>query len=243
MKPFLHISVRDHDGAAEAEFLTLLALTGLPSDKLVQVRAEQAPLPLIDPDDFAGVIIGGGQFNASDEVKSATQLRVETDLGHLVEASLAGGVPLLGLCYGLGVVTSHLGGVVDRRYGEGAGAVAVTLTEAGLADPLFEGLSPSFRAFTGHKEACSVLPEGAVVLASGTACPVQAFRVGESVYVTQFHPELDAERLIARMGIYADAGYFDPDDFDALSASARAADVGDQAALILANFVARFAQP
>ena len=72
---------------------------------------------------------------------------------------------------------------------------------------------------------------------------VQAFRVGESVYVTQFHPELDAERLIARMGIYADAGYFDPDDFDALSASARAADVGDQPALILANFVARFAQP
>ena len=145
--------------------------------------------------------------------------------------------------YDLNLLIAHLGGVVDRRYGEGAGAVAVTLTEAGLADPLFEGLSPSFRAFTGHKEACSVLPEGAVVLASGTACPVQAFRVGESVYVTQFHPELDAERLIARMGIYADAGYFDPDDFDALSASARAADVGDQPALILANFVARFAQP
>ena len=242
MKPFLHVSVRDHDGAAEAEFQTLLTLTGLPGGSLIQVRAEQAPLPMIDPDDFAGVIIGGGQFNASDEDKSDTQVRVEADLGRLVDAALAGGVPLLGLCYGLGVVTSHLGGVVDRQYGEGAGAVAVTLTEAGLVDPLFEGLAPSFRAFTGHKEACAELPPGAVLLASGTACPVQAFRVGENVYVTQFHPELDAERLVARMAIYADAGYFDPADFETLSTQARSSDVGDLRALILANFVARFAQ-
>ena len=242
MKPFLHVSVRDHDGAAEAEFQTLLTLTGLPGGSLIQVRAEQAPLPMIDPDDFAGVIIGGGQFNASDEDKSDTQVRVEADLGRLVDAALAGGVPLLGLCYGLGVVTSHLGGVVDRQYGEGAGAVAVTLTEAGLVDPLFEGLAPSFRAFTGHKEACAELPPGAVLLASGTACPVQAFRVGENVYVTQFHPELDADDLAARMRIYQHAGYFDPAELDELIAMAYASSVDGQQHLVLRNFVGRYAR-
>ena len=35
---------------------------------------------------------------------------------------------------------------------------------------------------------------------------------------------------------------FDPADFETLSTQARSSDVGDQPALILANFVARFAQ-
>ena len=239
MKPFLHVSVRDHDGAAEAEFQTLLTLTGLPGGSLIQVRAEQAPLPMIDPDDFAGVIIGGGQFNASDEDKSDTQVRVEADLGRLVDAALAGGVPLLGLCYGLGVVTSHLGGVVDRQYGEGAGAVAVTLTEAGLVDPLFEGLAPSFRAFTGHKEACAELPPGAVLLASGTACPVQAFRVGENVYVTQFHPELDTAGIEVRIREYGDRGYYDPAERQRIWDDAHAVDVAP-AHRVLRTFVREF---
>lgn len=240
MKPFLHLSIRDHDGAAAAELDALRLLGGLASDELVQVRVEQTRLQRLRADDYAGIIIGGGQYNTSDADKTDVQRRVEEDLGHVVDVAIEHGVPLLGLCYGLGIVTTHLGGVVDRTYGEGAGAVEVTLTEAGLADPLLEGLPPTFRAFTGHKEACSQLPAAAVLLASGQACPVQAFRVGEHAYVTQFHPELDAERLIARMAIYADAGYFHPDEFDQLCADAHAADVGDLPGRMIGNFVEMF---
>ncbi|QIK71362.1 glutamine amidotransferase [Propioniciclava coleopterorum] len=240
MKPFLHLSIRDHDGAAAAELDALRLLGGLGPSELVQARVEQVRLPRLRPDDYAGLIIGGGQFNTSDELKTDVQKRVEEDLGHVVDVAIDHGVPLLGLCYGLGVVTTHLGGVVDRTYGEGAGAVEVTLTEAGLADPLFEGLPPIFRAFTGHKEACSELPAAGVLLASGQACPVQAFRVGERAYVTQFHPELDAERLIARMAIYAHAGYFHPDEYGQLCADARAADVGSLPGRMIGNFVELF---
>lgn len=240
MKPFLHLSIRDHDGAAAAELEALRLLGGLAPHELVQVRVERARLGRLEPEDYAGIIIGGGQFNASDTDKSEVQRRVEEDLGHVVDVALEHGVPLLGLCYGVGIVTTHLGGVVDRTYGEGAGAVQVTLTEAGLADPLLEGLPPTFRAFTGHKEACSHLPRRAVLLATGEACPVQAFRVGERAYVTQFHPELDAERLITRMAIYSDAGYFRPEEFDQLSAQARAADVGDLPGRMISNFVELF---
>ena len=47
---------------------------------------------------------------------------------------------------------------------------------------------------------------GVIMLATGADCPVQMYRVGEHVYVTQFHPELDADDLAARMRIYQHAG-------------------------------------
>ena len=118
----------------------------------------------------------------------------------------------------------------------------VTLTEAGLSDPLFEGMPPVFRAFTGHKEACSRTPNDSVLLATGTACPVQSFRVGDRAYVTQFHPELDVARLVERMVIYRNAGYFDPDEFDTLVEAAHAAGVDDSPGRILRNFVELFAR-
>ena len=242
MKPFLHLSIRDHDEAVAKEFDAIATFAGLKPGDLLQLRAEQAPLPVIHPDDYSGIIIGGGQYNTSDEVKSDIQRRVEADLGLIVDTALAQHVPLLGLCYGVGIVTQHLGGLIDRTYGETTSAVEISLTEHGRVDPLFEGVPDSFMAFVGHKEACSRTPNDSVLLATGTACPVQSFRVGERAYVTQFHPELDVERLVERMVIYRDAGYFDPDEFDTLVEAAHAAGVDDSPGLILRNFVELFAR-
>ncbi|WP_282005229.1 glutamine amidotransferase [Propioniciclava sinopodophylli] len=242
MKPFLHLSIRDHDRAVAAEFDAIAAFGGLKPGQLVQLRVEQAPLPVIRPDDYSGLIIGGGQFNTSDEIKTDNQRRVEGDLARIVDVALAAHVPLIGLCYGVGIVTQHLGGLVDRTYGESTSAVEVTLTEHGRVDPLFEGVPDRFMAFTGHKEACSRTPNDAVLLATGTACPVQSFRVGQRAYVTQFHPELDVERLVERMVIYRNAGYFDPDEFDNLVEAAHAAGVDDSPGKILRNFVELFAR-
>lgn len=242
MKPFLHLSIRDHDDAVAKEFDAIAAFARLKPGQLVQLRVEQAPLPVIRPHDYSGIIIGGGQFNTSDEVKTDTQRRVEGDLGQIVDVALATGTPLLGLCYGVGIVTQHLGGLIDRTYGETTSAVEITLTEHGRVDPLFEGVPDSFMAFTGHKEACSRTPNDAVLLATGTACPVQSYRVGDRAYVTQFHPELDVERLVERMVIYRNAGYFDPDEFDSLVEAAHAAGVDDSPGHILANFVELFAR-
>lgn len=240
MKPFLHLSIRDHDDAVAAEFDAVASFAGLAPGDLVQLRVEQAPLPIIHPDDYSGIIVGGSPFNASDEAKTPLQRRVEADLGRVVDDALAHHVPMLGMCYGVGVVTTHLGGLVDRTYGERVGAVDITLTDEGLDDPLFAGLPERFRAFTGHKEACSAMPADAVLLATGVDCPVQAYRVGRAVYVTQFHPELDIDRLAERMWIYQHAGYFAPEEYDDLVAEARASGVGEDPGRILANFVRLF---
>jgi GMP synthase (glutamine-hydrolysing) len=159
-------------------------------------------------------------------------------LGRIVDTDF----PFLGLCYGVGAITNHLGGQVDREFAEDVSAIEVTVTSAGLADPILAGVGPSFRAFVAHKEACSAVPSTVTMLAIGAACPVQMYRVGSNVYVTQFHPELDAEELAARLRIYQHAGYFAPDELDQLITMAQTSGVDGRQHLVLGNFVRRYAR-
>lgn len=241
MRPFLLLSTRADDEAADGEYAAFLALTGLDPEQLHRVRLEAGPLPPLDLDAYAGVLLGGGPFNASDpvETKSAVQVRVEDELGTLLEQVVERDVPFLGACYGIGTLGGHQGGVIDRSYAEPIGAVPVTLTAAGRNDPLLTGMPEQFQAFVGHVEACRVLPPHAVLLASSPSCPVQMFRVGTNVYATQFHPELDVAGIVTRVRIYQHHGYFPPEEVDALVAALQLA-VVTQPGRILANFVTRY---
>lgn len=234
-KPFLMITIREHDDAATAEMESVRRFGGLAEGELVQVRAEQG-LDHVSLDDYAAVIIGGSPFNASDDAKSPDQDRVEGELGALIDEAIERDHPTLGICYGVGVITQRLGGVVDKRYGEKAGVTTIELTANGRRDRIFSRLPSSFLAYTGHKEACSLLPDRAVLLAAGRACPVQAFRVGQNVYVTQFHVELDAVAIEHRMRIYAHHGYFRPEELEMLVEENHTAGVGPAPRTILANF-------
>ncbi len=222
MKPFLLLSIRAEDAAADNEYESFLACTGLGERDLRRHRLEQRELGSLDLRDWSGIFLGGGPFNSSDreELKSPVQRRVETDLRELMDKVTSADFPFLGACYGIATLGSHQGATVDRRYAEPVGAVPVTLTREGRQDPLLGGLPATFHAFTGHKEAISALPPHAVLLASSPACPVQAFRIGSHAYATQFHPELDAAGLCTRIDVYKHAGYFDPEQADELKAQA-----------------------
>jgi GMP synthase (glutamine-hydrolysing) len=238
-KPFLLLSIRVEERAALEERAAFIRFLGVAAEELHRVELGTAPLPAIDLDDWAGIILGGGAFNASDpeESKSGTQLQAERDLGHLLDEVIARDFPFLGACYGIGTIGRHQGAVVDRAFPEPVGPVSVELTDAGLADPLFAGLPRAFRAYGGHKEAISRLPEHAVALATSEAAPVQAFRVGRHVYATQFHPELDLDGILTRIAVYAHHGYFDPSEQEALGAAAAAVTV-THPMTIVRNFAA-----
>ena len=242
VRPFLLLATRAEDLAADEEYAAFLRCTGLADADLHRVRLEAAPMPALDLDDYAGVLLGGSPFTTSDPpaAKSATQRRVERELGALLDEVVDRDLPFFGACYGIGTLGVHRGGVVDRTYGEPIGAVPVTLTPAGRADPLTAGLPDTFDALVGHKEACRELPPDAVLLASSPACPVQMFRVGQHVYATQFHPELDVDGIVTRVTVYRDAGYFPPAELDALVERLRQAVVTEPARLLSA-FVARYA--
>ena len=242
MRPFLLLSSRAEDEAADDEFEAFLRVTGLPVAGLRRVRMEAAPLPALDLDDYSGIFVGGGPFNSSDAPleKSAVQHRVERELGLLLDEVVARDFPFFGACYGVGTLGVHQGGVIDGTYAEPISAVRVRLTEDGAADPVLAGMAEEFDAFVGHKEACSVLPPDAVLLASSATCPVQMFRVKNNLYATQFHPELDLPGLLTRVRIYQHAGYFPPAELDDVVARLAPAVVTEPGRM-LANFVVRYA--
>ncbi|MCX6497810.1 MAG: glutamine amidotransferase [Arthrobacter sp.] len=243
MKPFLLLASRAEDAAADDEYLAYLRYTGLSETQLHRIRMEAAPLPPLDLDRYSGVIVGGSPFTSSDpaEHKSEAQHRVERELFALLDRIVAEDFPFLGACYGVGTLGLHQGAVIDRTYGEGLGGVTISLTPEGLLDPLLQGLPEQFTAFVGHKEACTVLPRGAVLLASSAACPVQMFRIRSNLYATQFHPELDADGLITRIDIYRHAGYFPPDSAEELMIQARQHHATEPMT-ILRNFAERYAR-
>lgn len=243
MKPFLLLAIRAEDAAADNEYDSFLALAGLEEGELHRVRLEQRPLGDLDLGDWSGILLGGGPFNYTDpeELKTPVQRRVEADLHGLLDQVVSTDFPFLGACFGIGALGRHQGAMLDRRFAEPVGPVEITLTPPGRRDPLLRELPATFKAFTGHKEAISRLPDHAVLLASSAGCAVQAFRVGANVYATQFHPELDVAGLHTRVEVYKHAGYFDPSEAEEVKAQAARSDVSWPPA-ILRGFVRRYGQ-
>jgi GMP synthase (glutamine-hydrolysing) len=241
VRPFLLLSSRADHVAADGEYAAFLRFTGLPPERLRRIRMEAGPLPDLHLDDYAGVFVGGGPFNSSDppEAKSAVQHRVERELSGLLDEVVARDFPFFGACYGVGTLGVHQGGVIDRTYAEPISAVRIRLTDAGRVDPVLAGMAGEFDAFVGHKEACRVLPPGAVLLATSPACPVQMFRVGSNVYATQFHPELDVPGIVTRVRVYQHAGYFAPAEMEDVILRLTPAVVTEPGRM-LANFVSRY---
>lgn len=239
VKPFLFLGIRPEDVAADDEYAAMLRCSGLDEPDLRRVRLERQALNGIDLDQWSGVILGGGPFQVSDpeQGKSAQQRRVEADLARLLDQVVERDFPFLGACYGIGTLGRHQGAQVDRTFSEPVGAVHISVTAEGRDDPLFAIAGPAFGAFVGHKEAIRALPGHAVNLASSDGCPVQAFRVGQRVYATQFHPELDLDGLATRVETYRFAGYFAPDEAETIISAAKASGVS-----AVPNLVGRFVE-
>ncbi len=243
MKPFLLLATRAEDLPADDEYAAFQHFTGLAASDLVRVRMEAGPLGRIDLDDYSGIFVGGGPFNASDpaEKKTAVQLRVEAEFAALLDDVVTRDFPFFGACYGVGTLGTHQGAVIDGTFREPISVVEVALTPEGTDAPLLAGMPETFSAFVGHKEAITVLPSSATLLVRGEGCPVQMFRVGRNVYATQFHPECDVEGISTRIRVYAGHGYFGEGELEPTLEAVRRLPVvhtGD----ILRRFAERYAR-
>lgn len=237
MKPFLLIQTRPEDETSDDEYNAFLRYGDLEEDQLVRIRAEQNELPAIDLDGYSGVMVGGSPFNFTTKHKSQVQVRIESELHRLLDDIYDRDFPFLGACYGVGLLTTYLGGRVSSKYGEPVGATAISLVGE---DKLLDGIDRQFDAFLGHKEAAEAIPDGATLLASSATCPIQMFRVKQNIYATQFHPELDSDGLTTRIRIYRNHGYFQPEEADDLIAHGKQAIVTEPMKL-LRNFVNTYA--
>jgi GMP synthase (glutamine-hydrolysing) len=112
--------------------------------------------------------------------------------------------PTFASCWGFQAMARAMGGevVTDRDRAE-VGTRWMEVTPEGKRDPVFGPLGDRFQVQIGHEDIVTKLPEGATLLASSDRVQNEAFRFdGKPIYCTQFHPELDRDGIIARIGHY-----------------------------------------
>ncbi len=218
-KPVLILQLRPEDATSDSEYNCFLKYGDLRAEHTHRIRIEKNGIPdKLDLNIYSAIIVGGSPFDIStpEVQKSAIQIKIEADFKRLLQQVVDRDIPFLGACSGNGLLGSYLGTRISSRYGEAIGCVTLDITKAGKQDKLLKGFPAQIDVLLGHKEAVDTTPEGATLLMTNAACPVQMFRVGENVYATQFHPEGDAEEFILRIDTYRNHGYFQPHEAEDL---------------------------
>ena len=150
--------------------------------RLTIVRLDKGEaVPAISAYDM--LMVMGGTMNVYQEDKYPWLIEETQAIREAVEAGKA----VLGVCLGGQLLAKALGAQVHIGVATEIGLTPITLTEAGEADPLFEGL-PEVEVVEWHDDTFDI-PAGAVALARSEGCAHQAFRFGQQVYGLQFHPE------------------------------------------------------
>ena len=140
-------------------------------------------------DAYDGVMVFGGAMHA-DQDDTHPWLRDET---MLLQELLDRRVPVLGVCLGAQLLAKAAHARVYAAEESEIGWYEVELTDAADEDPVLSALPRRFDAFQWHYYTYDV-PAGAVELARSERC-TQAFRLGESVWGVQFHPEVTGTQV------------------------------------------------
>ncbi|WP_320121554.1 glutamine-hydrolyzing GMP synthase [uncultured Sphaerochaeta sp.] len=99
------------------------------------------------------------------------------------------GIPILGICYGLQVMSIQNGGSVERPLKREYGFADLTVLKREAS--LLKGISENSRLWMSHGDAVASLPEGFIQTGSTPNCPFTVIENDEKkFYGVQFHPEV-----------------------------------------------------
>ena len=145
-----------------------------------------------DPTTHDALVVLGGPQQAYDD-GSAPWLRATKEL---LRTAVREGVPTLGICLGAQLLAEATGGRVEQGAdGIEAGPRLVSKRDAAWDDELFRDVPFTPVVVQWHEDAVVDLPPGAVLLASSSRYPHQAFRVGDRAWGLQFHIETPPEMV------------------------------------------------
>ncbi|WP_332633402.1 glutamine-hydrolyzing GMP synthase [Halalkalibacter flavus] len=98
------------------------------------------------------------------------------------------GIPILGICYGMQLMTQHFGGKVDAADHREYGKATIKVENQ---SKIFKGLPIEQSTWMSHGDLITAPPEGFVVDAFNPSTPVAAMsNEAQNLYGVQFHPEV-----------------------------------------------------
>ena len=125
-----------------------------------------------------GIIFSGGPNSVYDE----GALKVDPEIFKL-------GIPILGICYGMQLMSYDLGGKVEPADNKEYGRANTTVEDPNSA--LFKGLPSKQYVWMSHGDLVTRAPKGFEVTASSKNCPIAAIaNPDRKFYGIQFHAEV-----------------------------------------------------
>lgn len=141
------------------------------------ILPNNATLDEVRSENPVGIILSGGPA----DVTEGKAPRLKADIFSL-------GIPVLGVCYGMQLISHERGGDVEksdhREYGH-------TVINVKTENTLFRNTPSSQKVWMSHGVRVNSLPEGFDSIAESEGCPIAAMEnAGEKIYGLQFHPEV-----------------------------------------------------
>ncbi|BAK81097.1 glutamine-hydrolyzing GMP synthase [Candidatus Arthromitus sp. SFB-rat-Yit] len=98
------------------------------------------------------------------------------------------GIPVMGICYGMQLITYMNGGIVEKASEREYGKTEIKTNKDGI----FENLPEDQIVWMSHGYHVKTLPLGFKVSASSESCPIAgAFNEDKNIHLVQFHPEVE----------------------------------------------------
>ncbi|MRR56255.1 MAG: glutamine-hydrolyzing GMP synthase [Deltaproteobacteria bacterium] len=127
--------------------------------------------------DPKGIILSGGPSSVYD-----------SDAPHSDPAIFDLGIPVLGICYGMQLMTNQLGGKVERSDKREYGRAMMELDDV---EDIFSGFDGRTEVWMSHGDRIEAMPAGFSRIAHTEHCPVAAMKDPKRhFYGVQFHPEV-----------------------------------------------------
>ncbi|WP_214484474.1 glutamine-hydrolyzing GMP synthase [Bacillus sp. SM2101] len=124
-----------------------------------------------------GIIFSGGPNSVYDE-----------NAYHCDEEIFELGIPVLGICYGMQLMTKHFGGKVEGATHSEYGKATISIQNDST---LFQNLPKEQVAWMSHGDLVTQTPEGFSIDVTSPSCPIAGMsNESRHLYAVQFHPEV-----------------------------------------------------
>ncbi len=144
-----------------------------------QILAGDTPIETLKEINPVGIILTGGPHSVYEDGAP----RTKRELFEL-------GIPILGICYGMHLMTYMLGGEVKPCDVSEYGTVNVTVDD--VTSEIFADVERDTVTLMSHTDRVAKMPEGFKAFAHTADCPIAAMgNADKKLYAVQFHPEVE----------------------------------------------------